>query len=207
MAYCFRSRLRNEELQKVNQFLKAENESLRNGDSPRSTSSGNMRRVNHLQISFFIFEIISLSYLLDWRIWSINITIRKNNCIDEKAYWCSSIRKSIPKIRSRSTKGNSKAAHFRSHSSSYSQKHFHLERFQPSLLYSGNWINQRNRKHGLCQLSRSLLFPFEFHWERTFSFVSAPKRNWPSSWTSGSITNESLTYVTQQWLSLKMHAI
>ncbi|CAF1295830.1 unnamed protein product, partial [Adineta ricciae] len=40
-----KSRLRNEELQKVNQFLKAENESLRNGDSPRSTSSGNMRRI------------------------------------------------------------------------------------------------------------------------------------------------------------------
>ncbi|CAF3484271.1 unnamed protein product [Rotaria socialis] len=38
-------RLRNEELQKLNVFLKAENESLRNGDSPRSTSSGNMRRI------------------------------------------------------------------------------------------------------------------------------------------------------------------
>ncbi|CAF5112215.1 unnamed protein product, partial [Rotaria magnacalcarata] len=34
-----------EELQKLNVFLKAENDSLRNGDSPRSTSSGNMRRI------------------------------------------------------------------------------------------------------------------------------------------------------------------
>ncbi|CAF4048960.1 unnamed protein product, partial [Rotaria sordida] len=33
-------RLRNEELQKINVFLKAENESFRNGESPRSTSSG-----------------------------------------------------------------------------------------------------------------------------------------------------------------------
>ncbi|CAF3440860.1 unnamed protein product [Rotaria sp. Silwood1] len=38
-------RLRNEELQKINVFLKAENESLRNGDSPRSTSSGGIRRI------------------------------------------------------------------------------------------------------------------------------------------------------------------
>lgn len=38
-------RIRNDELQKINAFLKAENEGLRNGDSPRSTSSGNMRRV------------------------------------------------------------------------------------------------------------------------------------------------------------------
>jgi hypothetical protein len=43
-----RVRLRNEELQKINAFLKAENEGLRNGDSPRSTSSGNMRRVNFI---------------------------------------------------------------------------------------------------------------------------------------------------------------
>lgn len=42
-----RVRLRNEELQKLNTFLKAENEALRNGDSPRSTSSGNIRRVKH----------------------------------------------------------------------------------------------------------------------------------------------------------------
>ncbi|CAF0721783.1 unnamed protein product [Adineta steineri] len=38
-------RLRNEELQKINGFLKSENEGLRNGDSPRSSSSGNMRRI------------------------------------------------------------------------------------------------------------------------------------------------------------------
>ncbi len=48
----FRVRLRNDELQKINAFLKAENEGLRNGDSPRSTSSGNMRRVN----SFFFYN-------------------------------------------------------------------------------------------------------------------------------------------------------
>jgi hypothetical protein len=50
--HLFRVRLRNDELQKINNFLKAENESLRNGDSPRSTSSGNMRRVNSIVFHF-----------------------------------------------------------------------------------------------------------------------------------------------------------
>ncbi|CAF0798448.1 unnamed protein product [Didymodactylos carnosus] len=38
-------RLRVEELQKYSTFLKMENENLRNGSSPRSTSSGNIRRI------------------------------------------------------------------------------------------------------------------------------------------------------------------
>ncbi|CAF2625726.1 unnamed protein product [Rotaria sp. Silwood2] len=49
-------RLRNEELQKINTFLKAENESLRNGESPRSTSSGGIRRIGESGRSTYELE-------------------------------------------------------------------------------------------------------------------------------------------------------
>ena len=103
-----RVRLRNEELQKINGFLKAENEGLRNGDSPRSSSSGNLRRVRTLS-SRRHWPSSSSSRGLDRWFRSINSGTGEDHCLDEKTNRSSADGQSQSQNRSRSTTSNGKS--------------------------------------------------------------------------------------------------
>ena len=145
LAFCFflcRVRLRNDELQKINVYLKAENESLRNGESPRSNSSGNIRRVK-FENEKFEFENNFLFVDSDRWIGKINGRTWENHRSNEKTKRSITGWKSKSSFRSRTTPNQRKSSE--THRTTSHRIHFQLslDWFESSIFYSSNGINSR----------------------------------------------------------------